>query len=212
MMRNVIRNALAICGLALALAVQAQSPAAMVLNVGGDASLELLGKPVRLEAMTRLLAGDRLRLARDASVDLVYPASGRKEHWTGAGTVTAGNGESTGSPGLKLEVGQLPTKVAQQIARTPTSDTSGKAGMVRMRSLPQSGGVEALETQYAKLRAEAAANDRSPEIFFLAGLNELGEKQRLRDELAKLQAAYPDDATVLTLARIYTPLLNAPSR
>lgn len=212
MMRNLIRNVLAICGLALALVAQAQSPAAMVLNVGGDASLELLGKPVRLEAMTRLLAGDRIRLGKDGRVDLVYPQTGRKESWSGSGIVTAGAGESTGSAGLSLQAGQLPTKIAQQIARTPTSDTAGRAGMVRMRSLPQSGGVEALETQYAKLRTEAAANDRSPEIFFLAGLNELGEKQRLRDELAKLQAAYPDDATVLTLARIYTPLLNAPSR
>lgn len=211
MLHRMIRGALALAGLILALAAQAQG-AAMVLAVGGEASLELLGKPARLEAMTRLLAGDRIRLARDASVDLVYPASGRKEHWSGNGVVTAGNGESAGSAGLKLEAGQLPAKVAQQIARTPTSDTAGKAGMVRMRSLPGNGNLAALEAQYAKLRGEAASDDRAPEIFFLAGLHEQGQHERLRDELARLQAAHPDDATVRALARIYTPLLETKPR
>lgn len=211
-MRNAIRNALAIAGLALALAARAQSPAAMVLAVGGDASLELLGKPVRLEAMTRLLAGDRIRLARDGRVELVYPASGRKETWSGSGVVTAGTVESAGSPGLALQAGQLPAKIAQQIARTPTSDTAGKAGMVRMRSLPQSGALPALEAQYAKLRAESAADDRAPEIFLLAGLHELGQNERLREELGRLEAAYRDDPTVRSLTRIYTPLLNAQPR
>lgn len=211
-MRKLFRDALALAGLALALAAQAQSPAAMVLNVGGEASLELLGKPVRLEAMTRLLAGDRIRLGKDGRVDLVYPQSGRKENWSGTGTVTAGASESSGSPGLSLQAGQLPVKIAQQIARTPTSDTAGKAGMVRMRSLPQGGNLQALEEQYAKLRAEAAADDHAPEVFFLAGLNEQGHSERLRDELARLQSAYRDDPTIRALARIYTPLLNAPSR
>lgn len=212
MMRKLIRSALAIAGLALALAAQAQSPAAMVVNVGGEASLELLGKPIRLEAMTRLLAGDRIRLGKDGRVDLVYPQSGRKENWSGSGIVTAGTVESTGSPGLALQAGQLPAKIAQQIARTPTSDTAGKAGMVRMRSLPQGGKLQALEEQYAKLRAETAADDRSPEVFFLAGLNEQGHNERLRDELARLETAYRDDPTIRALARIYTPLLNAKSR
>lgn len=209
MMRKLLRKTLALAGLALAAAAHAQGPAALVLTVDGEASLELLGKPVKLEAMTRLLAGDRIRLAKEASVDLVYPASGRKEHWAGNGTVTAGSGESAGSTGLKLEAGQLPAKIAQQIARTPTSDTAGKAGMVRMRSLPGTNNLAALEEQYAKLRAEAAADDRAPEIFFLAGLHEQGQNERLRDELAKLQMTYPNDATVRTLTRIYTPLLNA---
>lgn len=201
-------------GIALfALHAQAQSPVAMVLNVSGEVMLEISGKPVRLEAFSRLLEGDRVQLGRDAKVSLVYPRAGRQENWSGSGTVLTGSFESTQAAGKpNLEVKELPNKVAQQLARTPVSDTSGKAGMVRMRAISTPDALESLEKQYAKLRAEAPASDRSPEIFLLAGLNDMGLSERIKAELERIDQAYPNDAMVKALIKAYAPVIGEKHR
>ena len=188
---------------------QAQSPVAMVLDVSGDVTLAVQGKPVKVEPFSRLLDGDRVKLGRDAKISLVYPRSGRQENWTGVGAVLTGDSESTtatGSP--SVEVKQLPTYVAKQMARTPVSDTSGKAGMVRMRAIASPENLDKLEKQVAQMRAEAAPNDRTPEVYWLAGLNEMGMTDRLKEELERLQKAYPGDGSINALVKAYARSLN----
>lgn len=113
---------------------QAQAPSAMVLSVEGDVSVEVLGKPGKLDAFTRLLEGDRVKLGKSAKLSLIYTRSSRQESWTGPGAIVAGNAESTAVNGKpQVEVKQLPAKVAQMMAHTPAADSTGKAGMVRLR-------------------------------------------------------------------------------
>ena len=188
---------------------QAQSPVAMVLDVSGDVTLAVQGKPVKVEPFSRLLDGDRVKLGRDAKLSLVYPRSGRQENWSGAGAVLTGDSESStvaGNP--SIEVKQLPTYVAKQMARTPVSDTSGKAGMVRMRAIASPENLDKLEKQVAQMRAEATPNDRTPEVYWLAGLNEMGMTDRLKEELERLQKAYPGDGSINALAKAYARSLN----
>ncbi len=194
---------------AMATQAQAQSPVAMVLSISGDVVLEIPGKPVKLEPFSRLLEGDRVKLGSDARVSFVYPRSGRQEDWSGSGAVLTGSSESTQAGGKpRLEVKQLPTKVAQQLARTPVSDTSGKAGMVRMRAIASADTLDVLEKQYAKMRVEAVPSDRSPEIFFLAGLNDMGMNERIKEELTRMGKEYPNDATIKALTKAYAKAMG----
>lgn len=210
-MLDTIKRVLGLIGLAVALQAQAQSPVAMVLNVSGDVTLEIPGKPVKIDAFSRLLEGDKVKLGRDAKVSFVYPRSGRQEDWSGSGVLTTGNGESAIASGKpNLDVKQLPAKVAQQLARTPVSDTSGKAGMVRMRAIASPDNLELLEKQYARMREESPPADRSPEIYFLAGLNDMGMVDRLKQELERMNKAYPGDSTMAALTRSYSRSINSP--
>lgn len=208
-MRNSIKM---IVGLGLAIfgaMVQAQSPVAMVLDVSGDVTLAVQGKPVKVEPFSRLLDGDRVKLGRDARLSLVYPRSGRQENWSGVGAVLTGESESavaTGNP--SLEVKQLPTQVAKQMARTPVSDTSGKAGMVRMRAIASPDNLEKLEQQVAQMRSETTPDDHGPDIYLLAGLNGMGMNDRIKEELARLQKAYPADNAIKALAKAYSRTLS----
>lgn len=204
-MRNTLKLLLGVGLALLGAAAQAQSPVAMVLSVGGDVSLEVQGKLIKVEPFSRLLEGDRVKLGRDAKVSFVYPRSGRQENWSGVGAVATGGSESAiaaGNPSVEVKL--LPTKVAQQIARTPVVDISGKAGMVRMRAIATPENLASLEKQVAKMRSEAAANDRSPEVFWLAGLNDMGMIDRLKEELAQLEKSYPNDEIIHALSKAYS--------
>lgn len=188
----------------LASMAQAQAPSAMVLSVDGDVSVEVLGKPGKLDAFTRLLEGDRVKLGKSAKLSLIYTRSSRQESWTGPGAVVAGNAESTAVNGKpQVEVKQLPAKVAQMIAHTPAADSTGKAGMVRLRAIAQPDELASLEKTYQDLRASSPANDRNPEVYFLAGLFKLGEYDRLNQELNTMQQQNPGDESIKLLAKIY---------
>ncbi len=207
-MRNTLQLLFGLGFALLGATVQAQSPVAMVLSVGGEVTLDLQGKPVKVEPFSRLLEGDRVRLGRDAKISLVYPRSGRQENWSGVGIVLTGDSESAAASGKpSVEVKLLPTKVAQQMARTPVSDTSGKAGMVRMRAIATPENLASLEKQVAKMRSEAAPNDRSPEVFWLAGLHDMGMIDRLQEELARLGKDYPNDENIRSLTKAYVRVI-----
>lgn len=203
-MRNTLRLLIGVGCALLGAVAQAQSPVAMVLSVGGEVFLEVQGKPVKVEPFSRLLEGDRVKLGRDAKVSFVYPRSGRQENWSGVGIILTGDKESVAASGKpSVDIKQLPSKVAQQMARTPVSDTSGKAGMVRMRAIATPENLASLEKQVINMRAAAAPNDRSPEVFWLAGLHDMGMIDRLQDELSQLATNYPDDEIVRSLTKAY---------
>ena len=183
---------------------QAQAPSAMVLSVEGDVSVEVLGKPGKLDAFTRLLEGDRVKLGKSAKLSLIYTRSSRQESWTGPGAIVAGNAESTAVNGKpQVEVKQLPAKVAQMMAHTPAADSTGKAGMVRLRAIAQPDELASLEKTYQDLRASSPANDRNPEVYFLAGLFKLGEYDRLNQEISAMQQQNPGDESIKLLAKLY---------
>lgn len=182
----------------------AARPAAMVLSVAGEVSIEAPGTASRIEPFIRLLEGDRIKLQQDGALRVVYPSSGREEHWSGNGVIVARDTEShivAGTP--RLEVQQLPARLAQQLARMPSADSSGKVGMVRMRAIQSPQRLAALERYYATLRSGSPADDRTPELYLLSGLFEEGAFDRLKDELGKLERQYPDDPSIKVLVSLY---------
>jgi len=201
---NILRFVLAAHLVGLYSFASAQAPSAMVLSVEGDVSVKVQGKPTKLEAFTRLLEGDRIDLGKAAKLNMIYTRSSRQEIWTGPGAILAGNTESAAVNGKpQLEAKQLPAKVAQMMAHTPASDSTGKAGMVRLRAIPQSDAVTSLEKTYQELRATAAPGDRHPEVYFLAGLYKLGEYDRVTQQIGLFEQQYPGDESIRMLAKIY---------
>ena len=201
---NIFRFLLAALIAGLSSFACAQAPSAMVLSVEGDVSVKVQGKPTKLEAFTRLLEGDRVELGKTAKLNMIYTRSSRQETWTGPGAILAGNAESTAVNGKpQLEAKQLPAKVAQMMAHTPASDSTGKAGMVRLRAIAQPDELASLEKTYQDLRASSPANDRNPEVYFLAGLFKLGEYDRLNQEISAMQQQNPGDESIKLLAKLY---------
>lgn len=193
----------------LSTVTQAQAPTAMVLSVDGEISIKVSGKPGKLEAFARLLEGDRVELGKAAQLSLIYTRGSRQEIWTGPGAIVAGNSESTAVNGKpSLEVRQLPPKVAQMMAYTPVADSTGKAGMVRLRAMAQPDELASLEKSYQELRASTSANDRNPEVFFLAGLFRLGEYDRVSQQINSFERQYPGDESIRMLAKLYTRSIN----
>lgn len=182
---------------------------AMVLNVAGDVVVENFGKTSKVQPFSRLLEGDRVKLPAGGKLTLVYVGSGRQEAWSGAGAIVAGEEQSTPVAGPpSLEAKQLPKAVAQQMARTPLADSTGKTGMVRVRAIGAPDGLDSLEQKYQELRRQSAPGDRTPEVFLLAGLLERGAYDRLEQEVARIQKDYPGDESAQTLTRIYTKALS----
>ncbi|HZX29731.1 MAG TPA: hypothetical protein VFF03_00125 [Rhodocyclaceae bacterium] len=181
----------------------------IVLNVAGDVVVENFGKASKVQPFSRLLEGDRVKLGADGKLTIVYAVSGRQEMWSGAGVIVAGEDQSTavsGSPSVQTK--QLPKQVVQQMSRTPLADATGKAGMVRMRAIATPDALAALEQKYQELRSQAAADDRGPEIFFLAGLFEKSAFERLQQELDRVRKDYPNDESMQVLAKLYVRAIN----
>ena len=154
--------------------------------------------------LIKLRAGDKLQLARDATVQLVYFGNGRQETWRGAARLEIGTGESTASGGTpEPEIKQLPQMLVRQLVKTPTADNSGRIGAVRLRSIVAPDAVEKLEKNYAELRTQAEAADRTPELYLLAGLFELKRYEQIEALLGEWEREAPGDASVAAMQQHY---------
>ena len=130
--------------------------------------------------------GDKLTLGKNARVQMVYFGNGRQEVWKGEGQIEVGSLDGR-SPSLKAEISQLPPLVINQLAKTPAAGQQGRTGMVMVRSLGDPDAEEHLDKQYADLRASAAADDTTPEVFLLSGLLDLKEYERAKKVLGDLK-------------------------
>lgn len=177
----------------------------LVTAVAGKVKLEEeKTAPSELKPFVKLRPGDRLTLEGAARLQLVYFDGGRQETWQGAGQLEVGARASTAvMGGLQPEVKVLPPILVKQLSKTPSGDGNVKAGMIRMRSMPSGGTLEAVERNYAELRKQAEAEDRNPELYLLAGYFELREYDKLDALLRDMGAKAPDDQEVRALATLY---------
>ncbi len=209
-----------LAALALALsspALFAASEAALVTAVAGQVGLSAPNVSQALQAFVKLHTGDRLTLAQGASVRLVYLDSRRQESWTGPGRLAVGAAASESQDLPAPQVQLLPEFLVRQIARTPGPVSQGRAGAVRLRSLPEP--AARVEAEYLALREQSDPADLNPELYRLAGLFELREFGRVEQALTELRERRPADAQVELLAQLYRrairdarDALSAPAR
>lgn len=177
---------------------------ALVTAVTGSVSRLGANAPGALEPFARLKQGDVLLLENNAGTRLIFFASRRQESWRGEGRIEIGNiqGRGIGLPEPQVRV--LPELMAGQIAKTPPMDSQLRAGAVRQRSIEiVEGGLTKLDSDYSRLRKDAAADDINPEIFLLAGLFEMREFGRIEQTLKDLSDSRPGNMEITVLKSLY---------
>ena len=175
----------------LSLTGVASAQVAMLTQVAGD--VRASGKDGARPAVPfmKVNEGDRLTLAADARVQMVYLAQGRQEIWKGAGAVDIGAQEGR-SASLKAEVSQISPIILKQLAKTPAAGQHAKTGMVMLRSLDDLAALDRLDQDYATFRAAAPPGDTTPEVFMLSALLDAGEINRARKLIEDLKAKQPE--------------------
>lgn len=174
-----------IAGLLFAVAT-AWADDAMLTQVSGDVSVAGKSGSRAAVPFLKVANGDKLKLGKNARVQMVYFGNGRQEVWKGEGQIDVGSLEGR-SASMKADVAQLPPLVINQLAKTPAPGQQGRTGMVMVRSLGDPDALEHLDKEYAELRARSAADDTTPEVFLLSGLLDLKEYDRAKKVLADLK-------------------------
>ena len=187
---------------------------AMLTQVTGEVSVA--GKDGARAAVPflKVNGGDKLTLGKNARVQMVYFGNGRQEVWKGEGQIEVGSLDGR-SPSLKAETSQLPPLVINQLAKTPAAGQQGRTGMVMVRSLGDPDARDHLDKQYADLRASAAADDTTPEVFLLSGLLDLKEYERAKKVLGELKTKQLAQPAYEAVVDHFGPLVaraSAPSK
>jgi len=173
--------------LACSFAGVASAQVAMLTQVSGDVRVSGQDGARGAVAFLKVNEGDTLTLAGSARVQMVYLANGRQEVWTGAGPVVVGSAQGR-SQTLTAATSQVPALVLRQLEKTPAVGQHGKTGMVMLRSMDNLEKIDTLEADYKALRAGAAADDTTPELFYLTGLLDLGAYEDVRAVLNDVKA------------------------
>jgi len=183
----------------------ASTPAAAesVAIVTAVEGVVMRGKDI-LQPFEKLPAGEAINLS-NAKVRLVYLASGRQETWQGSGRIVLGEKESRGSNLAAPLISSLPELLVKQLAKPTTLAAHERAGAVRLRALGNPQAVEAIENNYKQLRAQAAEDDLTPELYRLSALAELkaAAASDLARALDETLQRYPQRPEAKRLKEIY---------
>ena len=194
---------------AAATAAVANGDAALVTAVEGGVTRVAPGAPLPVQAFAKLKHGDLLNLDKTARVQVVYFDNGRQETWSGGGRleITKAGGVANGL--AEPQVKMLPLMMVKQIAKTPSLDSQGRAGMMRLRALP--GGQDPLkvEENYQRMRQEAAADDLNPELYLLSSMLELRQFERVEQVLADLRKTRAGNRDAAALVALYDKALRS---
>lgn len=191
----------------LVLPARAATDVALVTALDGGVSRAAEQGPQPVQSFVKLKEGDALSLDKGARLQIVYFDGGRQENWTGAGKLVVGRAESKASGLAAPQVKQLPAILVKQIARTPALDTHGRGGVTRLRGIPTRQQVTAVEKTYAELKAEAAADDLTPELYRLSGYFEYRDFDRVEAILADLQKQRGADPQAKMLVTVFRKAL-----
>lgn len=202
------RSVVTIVMLVLGSAAHAAADVALITALDGKVARTTVAGAQDLEAFVKLKAGDVLNTVKGASVQIVYFENGRQESWSGVGKleITPTEGRATGLPAPQVK--QLPLVIVKQMARTPTLDSQGRAGVTRLRAIATPEAITTLDETYKKMRAEAPREDLNPELYLLAGMFELKQLDRVEKTLNELKQAQPANNQVKMLASLYGKALR----
>ena len=186
---------------------------ALVTAVTGSVSRLGASAPRALEPFARLKQGDVLVLEGTAGVRLIFFDSRREESWQGEGLIEIGDTQGRGTGLAEPQVRVLPELMARQMAKTPSPDKPERAHAGRTRSIEIGDrGLAKLDSDYSRLRKEAAPDDINPEIFLLAGLFEMREFDRLEQTLKELSNSQSGNMELAVLGSLYKKAMSQKQR
>jgi hypothetical protein len=177
-------------------------------------------KPAKVQAFMKVRQGDYLKLPAAASLTLLYFASGRQETWKGPATLRAGATKSTAVGSQKTaprpEVKVFPAHATRQMAGTPLKlcpaslSTSGVIQTMGARCEPAAKPaaplsanaqkqIKAAQQVYRDLQKVAAADDITPELYFLGVLAKYQQYPEMIKVADAMLQKRPNDVSVIDL-------------
>lgn len=208
MMKTKLFCALTCISFFAAATAQAAADVALVTAINGSVSRVIEKGTQPMQSFVKVKEGDVLSLDKGARLQLVYFDGGRQETWNGAGKLEVAKAESKATGLAAPEVKKLPDVMVRQIARTPALDTHGRGGVTRLRAIATPEKAAKIEEIYAKLKAEAKADDLNPEFYRLSGFFEIRDLDRVEAILADLQKQRGSDPQVKHLVSLYQKALK----
>lgn len=204
--------ALAATVLLAAGAVSAQEAAgdvALVNALQGEVSYQgKEGQSRKAQPYMRLRHGDKVILASAASsIRISYTTANRQESWVGPGSFVATSAGGELLKGSKPQVVQLPAAVPQKLARVSELMNTSRVGGLVVRSIktPTAASkdevVEAM-TVYESMRASAAPDDVTPELFLYSVFQEHGMTDDLKIIARDMLARQPNNPDIQQLAKV----------
>jgi hypothetical protein len=204
--------------LAAATGAYAASDVGLINHLSGDVSYSSGAATSRAQPYMKVREGDRFTVPAGAQVRVVYFQGGRQETFAGPASFTAGGQSSSVQSGSAPQVTTLPAGVPQKISQTPELiqiAKLGRAGGVAVRGV---GGERRLTPQqqaevrqardiYQQLRASAAADDITPELYLYSVLQDhllYGDMKPVVEEMARRQPNSADVAELRAYVRAKT--------
>jgi hypothetical protein len=208
---TVFRLALAaglLCGITAAWS-QSSADVALVNQLTGEVTYVAEGgKPSKAQVFMRVRQGDRFTVSAGGLVRVVYLKGGRQESWKGPASFRAGPAQSDKLSGASPAVEKLPTDVPQKIARVPELIQAAKLGGITIRNpraqppLSAQDRAEVAEARatYKKMRASAAPDDVTPELYLFSVLQDFSLYEELKPVAEDMQRRQPASAEIRELA------------
>lgn len=167
-----------------------------------------------LPAFARIPSGTRIALGDGARLQIVYLRSGRQESWIGTTAIAVGDDESNSSGSVVPTVKVLPPYLIATLTKSHEviDNIHARQGMVRVRSMATAAKTAEVESRYGELRAQAAEDDITPEIFLVTALDGLKAYQRMRKPLAEMLRRQPDNAEARALNDHFMRFLDTGTR
>ncbi len=190
----------------------------MVNQLSGDVSYSSGSGNARAQAFMKVREGDRFTVSAGAQVRVVYFQGGRQESFSGPASFTAGARASTVQSGAPPQVTVLPSGVPQKISQTPELiqiAKLGRSGGVAVRGVErephltpaQQAEVRQARETYRTLRAGAAPDDITPELYLYSVLQDhllYEDMKPVVEEMAKRQPQSPEVADLRAYVRLKT--------
>jgi hypothetical protein len=194
---------------------RAATDVALVSQLSGEVThISPGGIPRKARAFMTAQQGDRFAVAARGSLRVVYFADGREEVWTGPASFRAASAKGDRIGGREPRVAMLPPSVPRHLARVPDLIQSAKHGGNSMNgarlalSAREQAEVAEARVTYGKMRAAAASDDVTPELYLfsvLHGYSLYGELGPLVQNMLRRQPRSDDIRVLAKWARLSPP-------
>ena len=186
-----------------------EADVALVNLISGDVSyVPRSGIPGKVQPFMKLRDGDRIKLAVDGRVRLVFFEAARQELWAGPASFRVGKTAAEPISGRAAEARNLPAGVAQGMARIPEAIQASRLGGSRLRSLAprqttaggeQKAALAQARAAYESLRQDMPADDITPEFYLYAALYEFLVYDEMKAVVAEMRRKQPNNVQVKEL-------------
>lgn len=167
------------------------------------------GKAQSLPPFTRLQPGARIKMDEQAKLQLIYFRNGRQESWAGKADIAVGEEESKSSVTPIVKV--IPPAIVMTLSKSPDvmNNINTRQGMIRVRSMMTAAKVKEAEDRYGEMRAEAAEDDITPELYLLTTLDGLKAYQSMKKPMAEMLRRQPGNAQAKQLHDHFMQVMSA---